>query len=114
MHAVSEEIGGNSICCLIVQLHRGMLILWGTGFGPANPAVPAGQVFSGANPLSNTVTVAIGGQNAQVDFAGVVGAGLVQINVHVPSSTNNGDAGVVASVGGVSTQTAGNMISVHN
>ena len=91
-----------------------VIILRGAGFGPANPAVPAGQVFSGANPLANTVTVTIGGQNAQVDFAGVVGAGLVQINVHVPSSINNGDAAVVASIGGVSTRTAGNMIAVHN
>ena len=84
-----------------------VIILWGTGFGPANPAVPAGQAFSGANPLANKVTVTIGGQNAQVDFAGVVGAGLVQINVHVPSSINSGDAGVVATVSGVSTQAAG-------
>ena len=91
-----------------------VIILRGAGFGPANPAVPAGQVFSGANPLANTVTVTIGGQNAQVNFAGVVGAGLVQINVHVPSSINNGDAAVVASVGGVSTQTTANMISIHN
>jgi uncharacterized protein (TIGR03437 family) len=52
-----------------------VIILWGTGFGPANPAVPAGQVFSGANPLANTVTVTIGGQTAAVDFAGVLGAG---------------------------------------
>ena len=91
-----------------------LIILWGTGFGPANPAVPAGQVFSGANRLANTVTVTIGGQPAAVDFAGVVGAGLVQINVHVPSSIGNGDAGVVASVGGVSTQTTANMIPIHN
>ena len=90
------------------------IILWGTGFGPADPAVPAGQVFSGANPLANTVTVTIGGQFAPVDFAGVVGAGLVQINVHVPASINNGDAPVVATVGGVATQTTANMISVHN
>jgi uncharacterized protein (TIGR03437 family) len=91
-----------------------VIILWGTGFGPANPAVPAGQVFSGANRLANAVTVTIGGQPAAVDFAGVVGAGLVQINVHVPSSIGNGDAGVVASVGGVSTQTTANMIPIHN
>jgi len=91
-----------------------VIILWGTGFGPANPAVPAGQVFSGANRLANNVTVMIGGQPAAVDFAGVVGAGLVQINVHVPSSIGNGDAGVVASVGGVSTQTSANMIPIHN
>jgi uncharacterized protein (TIGR03437 family) len=91
-----------------------VIILWGTGFGPANPGVPAGQVFSGANRLANTVTVMIGGQPAAVDFAGVIGAGLVQINVHVPSSIGSGDAGVVASVGGVSTQTTANMIPIHN
>ncbi len=91
-----------------------VIILWGTGFGPAKPAVPAGQVFSGANGLANSVTVTIGGQNAQVDFSGVVGAGLVQINVHVPSSVNNGDAAVIATVGGESTQTTSNMIPIHN
>lgn len=91
-----------------------VIILWGTGFGPANPSVPAGQVFSGASPLANTATVTIGGQPAAVDFAGVVGAGLVQINVHVPISINNGDAAVVATVGGASTQTSGNMISIQN
>jgi uncharacterized protein (TIGR03437 family) len=91
-----------------------VIILWGTGFGPANPAVPAGRVFAGANSLANNVTVTIGGQPATVDYAGVVGAGLVQINVHVPAGMANGDAAVVATVGGVSTQTNGNMIAVHN
>ena len=91
-----------------------VIILWGTGFGPANPAVPAGLVFSGANRLANTVTVTVGGQPATVDFAGVVGAGLVQINVHVPLGINNGDAPIVATVGGASTQTTANMISIHN
>ena len=65
-------------------------------------------------PLANTVTVTIGGQAAQVDFAGGVGAGLVQINVHVPSSISTGDAAVMASVGVVSTQTTANLIPVHN
>ena len=91
-----------------------VIVLWGTGFGPASPPVAAGQVFSGASKLANPVTITIGGQPAAVDFAGVVGAGLVQINVHVPNSINNGDAPVVVTVGGVSTQTTGNMIAVHN
>ena len=91
-----------------------VIILWGTGFGPASPAVPSGMVFQGANRLANTATVTIGGQPAVVDFAGVVGAGLVQINVHVPSSINNGDAGVVATIQGVTTQTIANFIAVHN
>jgi uncharacterized protein (TIGR03437 family) len=91
-----------------------VIIFWGTGFGPANPAVPAGQVFTGANPIANTVTATIGGLPAPVDFAGVVGAGLVQINVHVPASIGNGDAPVILSVGGASTQTTANMVTIHN
>ncbi len=89
-----------------------VIILWGTGFGPANPAVPAGQVFTSANPLANTVTGTIGGQSAPIDFAGVVGAGLVQINVHVPSGLT-GNVPVVLTVGGVTTQTTANMIPVQ-
>ncbi len=90
------------------------IILWGTGFGPASPAVPSGQVFSGASALANNVTATIGGQTATVAFAGVVGAGLVQINVTVPTGAANGDAPVVLTVGGVSTQATNNMISIHN
>ena len=76
--------------------------------------MPSGQVFTGSSQLANTVNVAIGGQLATVEFAGVVGAGLVQINVQVPSSIDNGDAAVVATVGGLLTQVSGNMISIHN
>jgi uncharacterized protein (TIGR03437 family) len=90
------------------------IVLWGTGFGPATPVVAAGKVFSGANNLSNKVSITIGGQPATVLFAGVVAAGLVQINVQVPTSIANGDAAVVATIGGVSTQTAANMISIQN
>jgi uncharacterized protein (TIGR03437 family) len=89
------------------------VVLWGTGFGPANPPVPAGYVFAGANQLANTVTVTIAGQPATVDFAGIVGAGLVQLNVRIPLSAGNGDAPVVATVGGVSSQASANMIPIH-
>lgn len=91
-----------------------VITLWGTGFGPAMPPVPAGQVFTGAGTLVNNVTLTIGGQPAIVDFAGYVGAGLVQINVEVPLSIDNGDAAVVAAAGGVSTQATSNLIAVHN
>jgi uncharacterized protein (TIGR03437 family) len=71
-------------------------------------------VFSGASNLVNTVTVTIGGQPAGLAFAGIVGAGLVQLNVTVPSSINNGDAAVVVSVGGVTTQLSANMVPIQN
>jgi uncharacterized protein (TIGR03437 family) len=90
------------------------IVLWGTGFGLANPAVPSGKVVTTPSPLGSIVTVTVGGLPATVDFAGVVGAGLVQINVHVPSSINNGDAAVIATVGGVATQATANLLSIHN
>jgi uncharacterized protein (TIGR03437 family) len=46
----------------------------------------------------------IGGVRAQVSFAGVSGAGLDQFNVTVPSGLPDGDAALVATVSGVSTQ----------
>jgi uncharacterized protein (TIGR03437 family) len=92
-----------------------VIILWGTGFGPANPAVPSGQVFTGNNPLATTpVTATIGGQPATINFAGVVGAGLVQVNVQVPASLANGDMPVVLTVGTTTTQTSNNMVTIHN
>ncbi len=89
------------------------ITLWGTGFGPADPPVAAGQIFSGANPLANPVTATISGQPATVLFAGVVGAGLVQINVQVPAGIGSGDAPVAMWVGGVATQGAGNLIAIQ-
>lgn len=84
--------------------------LYGTGFGPANPAVPTGILNSTATPLANPVQIMIGGVNAQVSFAGLVGPGLYQFNVVVPSGVS-GDAAVAATVAGVASQT-GVLVSV--
>jgi uncharacterized protein (TIGR03437 family) len=78
--------------------------LYGTGFGPANAAPAAGAVFTGAYETANPVTVTVGGQPAQVLWAGLVGPGLYQINVAVPSVAA-GDQPVVASVAGARSQT---------
>ena len=59
--------------------------LYVTGLGPTNPAVPAGQIFSGAAPIVDPVTVNIGGVAASVGFAGLTGTGLYQLNVTVPN-----------------------------
>jgi uncharacterized protein (TIGR03437 family) len=80
------------------------IILWGTGFGPSNPPTPAGQLVTQSLALANAVTVLIGGTEAQVEWAGISGAGLYQINVLVPTSISAGEFPVVATVGGVSTQ----------
>jgi uncharacterized protein (TIGR03437 family) len=81
--------------------------LYGTGFGPMSPFSSAGQILPAPAPLANAdnVTVTIGGQPAVVTYAGVVGSGLDQLNVTVPAGLPNGDAQIVATVNGLSTQT---------
>jgi len=67
-----------------------------TGLGAVTPTVPAGA----PTPLSpyfqtvNPVTVTIGGQSAQVLFAGLTPqyAGLYQVNAIVPSGVTPGGA----------------------
>ena len=50
------------------------------------------------------VKVTVAGVPAQVLFAGVVAAGLFQVNIQVPSITFGGDVAVVMTVDGVTTQ----------
>jgi protocatechuate 3,4-dioxygenase, beta subunit len=78
------------------------IVLWGTGFGPTNPAVEPGEVMAGSSPLMNPVTIRIGQASAQVLFAGMTAAGLYQFNTVVPDLPD-GDYPVVAQVAGVRT-----------
>jgi len=88
------------------------LSIFGTGFGPTTPAVPAGQMFSGAAPLTDStqLNIVIGGMPATVKFAGLVAAGEYQVNVVIPALPD-GDYPIIATVGGVSSQ-SGLLISV--
>ncbi|MDE3198700.1 MAG: hypothetical protein KGN84_20300 [Acidobacteriota bacterium] len=79
------------------------LVLFGVGFGPTTPAVPAGQPFSGAAPAANPVTLLINNQSITPAFAGITSAGLFQFNLAVPSGLGTGDVPLQAMVGGVST-----------
>jgi uncharacterized protein (TIGR03437 family) len=81
-----------------------IILLYGTGFGPANPAVPTSQLVTTPEPLANSVQVTIGGIAASVVYAGLVEPGTYQLNVTVPNLPS-GDAPVVATIDGVSTQT---------
>jgi uncharacterized protein (TIGR03437 family) len=65
--------------------HPGEILqLFGTGFGETLIHQPAGQLVS-VTPLLNSVTATVCGQSAPVSYAGLVGAGLNQINVAVPA-----------------------------
>jgi uncharacterized protein (TIGR03437 family) len=74
-----------------------VLELFGVGFGPTNPPVPAGKVVTVPATTINPVSVSIGGVQAKVLFAGIVAAGQYQINVVVPDVAS-GDQPVQVSV----------------
>jgi uncharacterized protein (TIGR03437 family) len=76
--------------------------LYGTGFGPTNSDLSAGAVFAGGYPTTESVTFSIGGAAAEVLWAGLVSAGVYQINVRVPSTLADGTYEVIASVAGLS------------
>ena len=81
-----------------------VLELFGTGWGPTNPPVSAGQVFTSAAPTVTTPTVTIGGVDAHVNFAGITGAGLYQLNVVVPQNLSTGDQAILLTINGATTQ----------
>ncbi len=92
---------------------RGEIVqMYGTGFGPTNPALPTAQLVTTPEELANTVQVTIGGMAASVQYAGLVEAGLYQLNVTVPANLPSGDAAVIATIGGVQSQ-AGVSITVQ-
>jgi uncharacterized protein (TIGR03437 family) len=81
-----------------------ILILWGTGFGPTTPAIPAGVVVTGAPAATITATITIGGVAVPVMGTAVLtpgSAGLYQIAIQLPATMPAGAASIQASVGGV-------------
>lgn len=82
------------------------IALYAVGLGPTTTPVPAGRVFSSASPTVVKPTVTLGGVNVTVDFAGIVGAGLYQLNFAVPQTVGTGEQTLVVTANGVTTQTA--------
>jgi uncharacterized protein (TIGR03437 family) len=83
--------------------------LWGTGFGTTQEARPIGRVFTNASPVQAQVRVRVGGIDVTPEFAGIVGAGLYQVNIRVPQNLGNGAHQVSISVGGVESANNGNL-----
>jgi uncharacterized protein (TIGR03118 family) len=90
-----------------------IISLYGTGFGTTNPPAVEGQVQSGVAPVVAPPVITMSGSPATVLFAGLVGTGLYQLNVVVPAGLADGDAAVVATVGGVSSP-AGASVTIKN
>ena len=99
-------VGSSSIIGGATPAQPGEVIdLYGTGFGPTDPATPTSQLVTSAVPLpANSVQITIGGVAASVSFAGITASGLYQFDVTVPNNLPSGDAAVVATIGGQQTQ----------
>ncbi len=78
------------------------ILLFGTGFGPVNPAADPAVLVTNPAPTATAVKIQIQNQSAVVAFAGLVSPGLYQFNVTVPDLPD-GDYPVTAEVSGVRT-----------
>jgi uncharacterized protein (TIGR03437 family) len=68
-----------------------VVTLYGIGFGPVIPNIPAGQIVDASNKLASSFAVSIGGKPASVQYAGLAPnyTGLYQINLVVPNVSGN-------------------------
>ncbi len=85
-----------------------VITLFGTGFGPTEPPLEAGQIPGSAANLASDVEIAFGGITLLAEhilYAGAAPccAGLYQFTVRVPHGLPEGRLPVAATVQGVST-----------
>jgi uncharacterized protein (TIGR03437 family) len=83
-----------------------LIELYATGCGLTNPVAPDGVVLTKAYPAADLASfqVTIAGKAASVLFAGLIGPGLWQVNVQIPSGLIGGDQPLVLSVNGAVSQ----------
>ena len=95
------------------------IVLWGTGFGPTNPAAPVGVPVPSdqAYVTTNSVSATVGGAPAVVyqnqAFLAPTSAGEYQLAVTIPSNAPDGDLPVVLTVNGAQSPT-GVLITVQH
>ncbi|HVW83682.1 MAG TPA: hypothetical protein VHB50_03340 [Bryobacteraceae bacterium] len=83
-----------------------VVVVYATGGGQTNPPSDSGSVTTEPMPLAAGVSATVGGQPAQVLYAGNAGgevAGVTQLNLQLPAGVT-GQVPVVVTVGGQSSQ----------
>lgn len=88
-----------------------IILLYGDGFGLPATTLTAGSDVQSSPLPTPWPQVTIGGTPVTVQYAGVIGPGLYQLNVVVPLTAPNGDNQVIATYAGASSPT-GAMIPV--
>ena len=105
-HIMATHSDGSAVTTKSPAQHGETVWLYGTGFGPTNPATPDGMMITTSLPVVNTPIVMIGGAVAQVASTDLTSPGMYQIAVTVPAGATSGDNQVVAQVSGVSSPVA--------
>jgi uncharacterized protein (TIGR03437 family) len=91
------------------------IVLYGVGFGPVIPNIPAGQLVEQSNTLASSFQISVGGQAATVLYSGLAPnyTGLYQFNITVPNVAAGSALPLTFTLGGVAgTQTL--SIAVQN
>jgi uncharacterized protein (TIGR03437 family) len=91
------------------------IVLFGIGFGPVTPAIPAGQIAQQATSMASPVQFTIGGQAVTPVYAGLAPnfVGLYQFNLIVPNLPANDATPISFTLGGAAgTQTM--VLSIGN
>jgi uncharacterized protein (TIGR03437 family) len=80
-----------------------VLTIYGIGFGPVNPAIPAGTVVTQSNSLATQISVSFGSTSANLTYYGLVPSftGLYQFNVVVPAVAANNALPISFTLGGL-------------
>ncbi|MBV9770628.1 MAG: hypothetical protein JOZ32_13720 [Bryobacterales bacterium] len=78
------------------------IVLYGVGFGPVTPNIPAGQMEEASNSLAASFQISIENVPATVKYAGLAPGyvGLYQFNIVVPNVAANDTAALTFSLGG--------------
>lgn len=102
--AIATDLSGNLIGTSNPAKRGQVIVLYANGLGPVNSQPNSGDP-AGASPLpstTNNALVTIGGQTANVAYAGLVPSlpGLYQINVTVPAGISAGTQPIALSIAG--------------
>lgn len=114
-HADNTLVGPVSLSApgyLITPVKRDeTIVMYAFGFG-----LPQSSLASGASYQTGTLPVLpvckVGGTNATVVFAGVIGPGLYQLNLKVPAGAATGDNQIGCTYNGVSSP-SGDLVAVQ-
>lgn len=82
-----------------------IVAVYGIGFGPVTPDIPAGVVANQENSLRTKPTFRFGQTAAELSYYGLAPGlmGLYQFNLKIPSGLSSGDQPLSVDIGGVST-----------